>query len=325
MNRVKTISAFIPLILASAALSGGVLAAGSDGRGSRSGGGVHSGGGFRGGGGFQGGGFRGGGDLHSGGGFRGGGGFQGGGYRGGSGYRGDGGYHGGGGGHGRVGVFIGAPLFWGLDYSYPYFPYSYPYPYPYPSYPYPYYYPPYGPSATLPPVYVEQGNEEAAPPPQSGYWYYCANPPGYYPYVQECPGGWQRVAPQPPPAPVAEHQPAPVVVPKTLVLEGVNFDNDSAQLHSDADEILDKAVATLREWGDVKVEVAGYTDSASTDAHNQELSTSRASAVRDYLISKGIDASRLTVKGYGESNPIADNGTAEGRLKNRRVELIPQP
>ena len=302
MNRAKTISAFIPFILVSAALSGGVLAAGSEGGGSHSGGGAHSGGGFRGGSG-----------LHSGGGVRGGGGFQGGGFR------------GGGGGHGHVGVFIGAPLFWGLGYSYPYFPYPYSYPYPYP-YPYPYYYPPYDASATLPPVYVEQGDEQAAlPPPQSSYWYYCANPPGYYPYVQQCPGGWQRVAPQPPPAPVAEPQPAPVVMPKTLVLEGVNFDNDSAQLHSDADEILDKAAATLREWGDVKVEVAGFTDSASTDAHNQELSTSRANAVRDYLISKGIDASRLTARGYGESNPIADNGTAEGRFKNRRVELIPQP
>ncbi|HYP67207.1 MAG TPA: OmpA family protein [Thiobacillaceae bacterium] len=126
----------------------------------------------------------------------------------------------------------------------------------------------------------------------------------------------------PPPAPAAAPEPPPP--PKKLVLEGVNFDNDSAKLHYAADEILDKAAATLKEWGDVKVEVAGYTDSVNTDEYNLELSNRRANAVRDYLISKGIDASRLTAKGYGESNPIADNGTAEGRAKNRRVELIPQ-
>jgi OmpA-OmpF porin, OOP family len=109
-----------------------------------------------------------------------------------------------------------------------------------------------------------------------------------------------------------------------VVLEGVNFDNDSAKLNPESYAILDNAVATLKEWGDLKVEVAGYTDSVSTDAYNIELSNRRANAVRDYLISKGIDAARLTAKGYGKANPIADNNTPEGRFKNRRVELIPQ-
>jgi OOP family OmpA-OmpF porin len=126
----------------------------------------------------------------------------------------------------------------------------------------------------------------------------------------------------PPPAPAAAPEPPPA--PKKLVLEGVNFDNNSATLRPDADEILDKAAATLKEWGDVKVEVAGYTDSNNTDAYNLDLSDRRANAVREYLISKGIDAARLTGKGYGEASPIADNGTAEGRAKNRRVELVPQ-
>ncbi len=126
----------------------------------------------------------------------------------------------------------------------------------------------------------------------------------------------------PPPGPVAAPEPPPP--PAKLVLEGVNFDNDSAKLRYDADEILDKAAATLKEWGDVKVEVAGYTDSNNSDAYNLELSNRRANAVRDYLISKGIDAGRLTAKGYGETNPIADNDTEEGRAKNRRVELVPQ-
>ncbi len=126
----------------------------------------------------------------------------------------------------------------------------------------------------------------------------------------------------PPPAPVAAPEPPPA--PEKLVLEGVNFDNNSATLRPDANEILDKAAATLQKWGDVKVEVSGYTDSNNTDAYNLELSDRRANAVRDYLISKGVDATRLTAKGYGETNPIADNNTAEGRAKNRRVELVPQ-
>ena len=142
-------------------------------------------------------------------------------------------------------------------------------------------------------------------------------------YLDKCPTVPAATADGcPPPTPAAAPEPPPP--PKKLVLEGVNFDNDSAKLRLDADEILDKAAATLKEWGDVKVEVAGHTDSNNTDAYNLELSNRRANAVRDYLISKGVNASRLTAKGYGEANPIADNGTSEGRAKNRRVELVPQ-
>jgi hypothetical protein len=81
--------------------------------------------------------------------------------------------------HARVGVFVGVPLG------------PYPYPYYYPRY----YYPaPVVVAPASPPVYIEQG--EAAP--SSNSWYYCQNPQGYYPYVKECPGGWQQVSPQPP-------------------------------------------------------------------------------------------------------------------------------
>jgi OOP family OmpA-OmpF porin len=113
-------------------------------------------------------------------------------------------------------------------------------------------------------------------------------------------------------------------VPKKLVLEGVNFDNDKATLRPEAYGILDKAAATLKEWGDAKVEVAGHTDSRSDDDYNQKLSQRRAEAVRSYLIGKGVAADRLTAKGYGEANPVADNESEEGRFKNRRVELVPQ-
>jgi OOP family OmpA-OmpF porin len=106
------------------------------------------------------------------------------------------------------------------------------------------------------------------------------------------------------------------------VLEGVNFDNDSATLRPDSIATLDAAAATLKEWGEVKIEVAGHTDSVDTDAYNLKLSQRRADTVRAYLIEKGIAADRLFAKGYGEANPVADNRTPEGRFKNRRVELI---
>ncbi len=96
------------------------------------------------------------------------------------------------GGHARFGVFIGAPLLFG--------PWYYPAPYYYSPYPYPYYYPPALTAPVAPPAYIEQGSGGQAAPMQSqAYWYYCADANAYYPYVKECPGGWQRVAPQPPP------------------------------------------------------------------------------------------------------------------------------
>ena len=122
------------------------------------------------------------------------------------------------------------------------------------------------------------------------------------------------------PLPVAAEPAAP---PKPMVLEGVNFDNDKAVLRQEDMAVLDQAAATLKEWGEVKVEVAGHTDNRSSDAYNMKLSQRRAEAVRDYLISKGVAADRLSAKGYGESRPIADNVTEQGRFKNRRVELVP--
>jgi len=94
-------------------------------------------------------------------------------------------------------------------------------------------------------------------------------------------------------------------------------------LRLDGYPILDEAVKGLKVWGDVNVEVAGHTDSVGTDEHNMDLSQRRAEAVRAYLIGKGISAERLVAKGYGESQPVADNDTEAGRFKNRRVELSP--
>ena len=95
-------------------------------------------------------------------------------------------------------------------------------------------------------------------------------------------------------------------------------------IRSEDFEVMDKNVAALKEWGDVNVEVAGHTDSMGSDKYNMGLSLRRAEAVRNYLVDKGIPAERLTVKAYGESQPVADNATEEGRFQNRRVELIKQ-
>jgi outer membrane protein OmpA-like peptidoglycan-associated protein len=136
-------------------------------------------------------------------------------------------------------------------------------------------------------------------------------------------------APAPAPAYVAP-APAPVVyvapqpaAPQKLVLEGVNFDFDKATLRQEDVSDLDKNVEALKAWGDVNIEVAGHTDSKGSDAYNMKLSQQRAEAVRNFLISRGVAADRLTAKGYGESQPVADNATEEGRFKNRRVELAP--
>ncbi|HWR76052.1 MAG TPA: OmpA family protein [Thiobacillus sp.] len=140
-------------------------------------------------------------------------------------------------------------------------------------------------------------------------------------------------APAPAPAPraaVTEPTPAPLAaVPEPapamkLVMEGVNFDFDKAVIRQEDIPKLDRDVATLKTWGDVNVEVAGHTCSIGTDAYNMGLSRRRAEAVRNYLISKGVSADWLTARGYGESQPVASNATLEGRVKNRRVELVPQ-
>jgi outer membrane protein OmpA-like peptidoglycan-associated protein len=129
------------------------------------------------------------------------------------------------------------------------------------------------------------------------------------------------VAAAPAPAPLAAAaEPAPTA---PLVLEGVNFDFDKSDIRPEDHAKLDQDVATLKEWGDIKVEVAGHTCNIGTDDYNLGLSQRRAESVRNYLIDKGIPADRLTAKGYGESQPVADNATNEGRIQNRRVELVP--
>jgi OOP family OmpA-OmpF porin len=128
-------------------------------------------------------------------------------------------------------------------------------------------------------------------------------------------------APAPAPAPRRE-EPAPMA--EKIVLRGVNFDFDKSNIRPDAAVILDEAVRILGTGGGSAVSVEGHTDWIGTDAYNQGLSERRANAVRDYLVDQGVDASRLSTTGYGESRPIASNQDREGRALNRRVELLVQ-
>lgn len=106
-----------------------------------------------------------------------------------------------------------------------------------------------------------------------------------------------------------------------VVLNDVHFEFDSAKLTGGARRVLDRVVLGMKSQADLRVEIGGHTDALGTNAYNQSLSQRRATAVRDFLVDRGVDGSRLTVEGYGENNPVADNETEEGRARNRRVEF----
>lgn len=107
----------------------------------------------------------------------------------------------------------------------------------------------------------------------------------------------------------------------SVVLKDVKFESNSSDLTASSHEQLDKAVDAMNKYDQLRIEIQAYTDSMGEAAYNQYLSEQRANSVRDYMIGKGIATSRMEAKGYGESSPIADNGTRDGRAENRRVEL----
>lgn len=113
----------------------------------------------------------------------------------------------------------------------------------------------------------------------------------------------------------------PIKVNATMALKNIQFDLKSTQLKPQSLAELDKLLQLMTDNPTVAIQISGHTDNIGSDADNLKLSTSRAKAVADYLISKGIGASRLTWKGYGASKPIADNATEEGRAQNRRTEF----
>src|SRR3990170_7918855 len=126
--------------------------------------------------------------------------------------------------------------------------------------------------------------------------------------------------PPPPPAPKPKPKPAPKVE-RTIILDDVLFDFDKSNVKPEAGAILDRLVAFMRENKDKKAALSGHTDSVGTDAYNQKLSQRRVDSGKDYVVKKGVESGRISGQGFGESKPIADNKTKEGRAKNRRVEI----
>ena len=104
-------------------------------------------------------------------------------------------------------------------------------------------------------------------------------------------------------------------------MDDVLFDFDKSTIKPEAGAILDRLVAFMNENKDKRANLSGHTDSVGTDAYNQKLSERRVDSVRNYVVGKGVDGGRISGQGFGESKPIADNKTSEGRAKNRRVEI----
>ena len=135
----------------------------------------------------------------------------------------------------------------------------------------------------------------------------------------------KKAAPKPPPPPPPPpEKPAPKPAPKverTIILDDVLFDFDRSNVKPEAGAILDRLVAFMKENPEKKANLSGHTDNVGRDAYNQALSERRTASVKDYVVGKGVDGGRVSGQGFGESKPIADNKTAEGRAKNRRVEI----
>lgn len=107
-----------------------------------------------------------------------------------------------------------------------------------------------------------------------------------------------------------------------IITHGINFDVDKATIKPESMGTLNMIVNIMKNNPDVKFEVDGHTDNSGNAPHNLQLSQQRADAVRTQLITLGVDASRLTTKGYGDTKPISDNSTLEGKANNRRVEFV---
>ncbi len=108
------------------------------------------------------------------------------------------------------------------------------------------------------------------------------------------------------------------------MLRGVHFDFNKAVIRPGDAAVLDEAIATLKANPGVVVNVNGYCDAIGSVDYNLKLSERRGNAVANYLLNGGIQATQLRVHGYGKTNFVATNKTAEGRAQNRRVELVPE-
>jgi outer membrane protein OmpA-like peptidoglycan-associated protein len=107
-------------------------------------------------------------------------------------------------------------------------------------------------------------------------------------------------------------------------LHGIQFDFDKSTIRADSEPVLQRVLGILNARPDLKLEIQGHTDNVGSGEYNQRLSETRATSVVAWLAGKRITHGRLTARGYGMSQPVADNGSDEGRARNRRVELKKQ-
>ena len=112
------------------------------------------------------------------------------------------------------------------------------------------------------------------------------------------------------------------VTTKRFVYAHINFETDSATITPGSVQTLEGMAGILKCYPAARVELDGYTDSTGNPEANQKLSMDRANAVKDLLVKNGVEESRISTKGFGETHPIASNATATGRAENRRTEML---
>jgi outer membrane protein OmpA-like peptidoglycan-associated protein len=112
-----------------------------------------------------------------------------------------------------------------------------------------------------------------------------------------------------------------VPIVEVLVLEGITFPFDSAEIQPAAEAVIERSAQMLADHPELRVEIGGHTDDVGDPAHNEQLSRERARAVADWLIAHGVERSRLTVRGYGMSSPRVPNADDASRARNRRIEF----
>jgi len=136
----------------------------------------------------------------------------------------------------------------------------------------------------------------------------------------EAPAPVQQAAPPAPtPAP-----PPPAPAPPDYNFSNIQFEFDSGILKTESYPILDKAATEMKKDPSATFILKGYASAEGTDEHNMQLSVDRANSVKTYLVNSGVNGANITTKGFGEANPVADNTTEAGKVKNRRVEIKKQ-
>lgn len=114
----------------------------------------------------------------------------------------------------------------------------------------------------------------------------------------------------------------PLTGERIAIVTNINFDFDRAAVRDDVKKRLSRVIQLLKETPELDVQIVGYTDDIGSVQYNLVLSLRRAESVRSYIVSRGVDAARLSVAGRGESEPLVSNATPEGRAVNRRVEFV---